>query len=63
MRRRLVWLATVPLFWPLEFLADMGYVPSLGFIRVHLALVQAVTFILDALLWINRDTGCRGRRP
>lgn len=54
MRRRIVNLALVPLYWPLEVMADLGYVPSLGFIRVHLALVQACRFILDALLWVNR---------
>ena len=56
----MVMAATVPLFWPLEVMAGMGYVPSLGFIRVHLALVRAVTFVLDALLWINRDDGVSG---
>ena len=59
-RRRLVYLATVPLYWPLEVMADLGYVPSLAYIRVHLALISAVRFILDALLWINRDHGVSG---
>lgn len=60
MRRRLVCMATAPLYWPLDLMADLGYVPSLGAIRVHLAFVQAVTFVLDAVLWINRDDGVSG---
>ena len=54
MRRRVVYLAIAPLYWPLEWLASLGYVPSLGAIRVHLALVRAFQFVLDALLWIDR---------
>jgi hypothetical protein len=63
MRRRLVYLVGTVLWSPVELLAEVGYVPPLWFLRGYVALHQTVDFVLDALLWINRDTGCRGRRP
>jgi len=60
MRRRLVFWAMVPLYWPLE----LGLVPSSRRVMwVYVAVIRAVQFVLDALFWINRPTGCRGRRP
>lgn len=53
MRRRIVYLAGVPLYWPLEAMADMGYVPSLSAIRVHLALVHAVRFVVATVLFVD----------
>jgi hypothetical protein len=53
MRRRVVYLAAVPLYWPLELMADVGHVPSLGFIRVHLALVKAVQFVVATVLFLD----------
>lgn len=55
MRRRLVLWLLGPLWWPLEAMASVGYVPSLAFVQVYVAAVNACRFVLDALLWIDRD--------
>ena len=60
MRRRLHHLATVPLFWPLELLSELDFFPSRRGLRVYLAVVQALSFVLAALLWIDTDHGVSG---